>query len=58
MIFFSPQGAAFSEKVLGLPAKEEHAYSVRLRAQTIVPTVLLIFFVAMGGSLSALTSTC
>lgn len=24
-------GAAFSERYLGLPAKEEHAYSVRLQ---------------------------
>lgn len=29
--FFFP-GAAFSERYLGLPAKEEHAYSVRLKS--------------------------
>lgn len=28
---FLPLGATFSERYLGLPAKEEHAYSVRLR---------------------------
>lgn len=46
--FFFPQGAAFSERVLGFPAKEEHAYSVRLSFGNIS--------VAMGGFLSALTS--
>lgn len=31
VIQFLP-GAAFSERYLGLPAKEEHAYSVRLKS--------------------------
>lgn len=47
-LFFFPQGAAFSERALGFPAKEEHAYSVRLSFGNIS--------VAMGGFLSALTS--